>query len=73
MYRTYSILNKCAHYINEKALGDKKASFEQAEIKEEYHPRSNSELTTQSSLDDETLYFSHDDELPIVKKNNLNK
>lgn len=73
MYRTYSLLNKCAHYINEKALGDKKASFEQAEIKEEYHPRSNSELTTQSSLDDDTLYFSHDDELPIVKKNNLNK
>ena len=67
MYRTYSILNKCAHYVNDKVL-HKKTMFEKAEINEEYHPRSNSELTTQSSLDDETIHFSHDDELPIVKK-----
>ncbi|CBY14364.1 unnamed protein product [Oikopleura dioica] len=65
MYRTYSILNKCAHFINGKIL-HKKAIFEKAEIKEEYHPRS--ELTTQSSFDDETIHFSHDDKIPILPK-----
>jgi len=45
MYLTYSILNNCAHFINEKPLR-KKPIFEKAEIKEEYHPRSNSEITT---------------------------
>ncbi len=65
MYRTYSINSKCAHFMNGKIL-HKKAIFEKAEIKEEYHPRS--ELTTQSSFDDETIHFSHDDKRPILPK-----
>jgi len=62
MYRTYSLLNKCANFINEKTL-QKKAVFEKAEIKED---RSISQITNQTSLDDETVHFCHD-EFPILK------